>query len=96
MVRDAHQMGGVPHDTRRETCSRTLPVQTEAFSRWVARTKTFELAPKPQELPEGTVDQRSWQQYQAYLSRIRPIARADFYRRLMESRASRASGRWLG
>jgi hypothetical protein len=76
----------VPHDTRRETCSRTLPVQTEAFSRWEDRNKTLELTPKPQELPEGSVDQRSWHQYQAYLSRIRPIARADFYRRLMESR----------
>jgi hypothetical protein len=52
----------------------------------VDRNKTLELTPKPQELPEGSVDQRSWQQYQAYLSRIRPIARADFYRRVMESR----------
>lgn len=78
--------GVVPHDTRRETCARTLPVRTEAFSRWVDRNKTLELTPKPQELPEGSVDQRSWHQYQAYLSRIRPIARADFYRRLMASR----------
>jgi len=30
------------------------------------------------------VDQRSWKQYQSYLSRIRPVARADFYKRLME------------
>jgi hypothetical protein len=52
----------------------------------VDRNKILELTPKPQELPEGPVDQRSWHQYQAYLSRIRPIARADFYRRLMDSR----------
>jgi len=52
----------------------------------VDRNKTLELTPKPQELPEGSVDQRSWHQYQAYLSRIRPVARAEFYQRLMESR----------
>jgi hypothetical protein len=46
----------VPHDTRRETCFRTLPVQTEAFSRWVDRNKTLELSPKPEELPDGAVD----------------------------------------
>lgn len=38
----------------------------------------------PQDLPDGPVDQRSWRQYQAYLGRIRPVARADFYKRLME------------
>ena len=32
----------------------------------------------------GSVDQRAWKQYQAYLSRIQPVTRADFYRRLMD------------
>lgn len=58
---------------------------TDFFARWKDRRKHIELSPKPKELPEGAVDQRSWQQYQTYLSRIRPVARADFYRRLMES-----------
>jgi hypothetical protein len=44
----------------------------------------LELSPKPKDLPEGPVDQRSWKQYQSYLSRVRPVARADFYKRLME------------
>jgi hypothetical protein len=44
----------------------------------------LELSPKPKDLPDGPVDQRAWQQYQSYLSRVRPVARAEFYKRLME------------
>jgi hypothetical protein len=44
----------------------------------------LELSPKPKDLPDGTVDQRAWKQYQSYLSRVRPVARAEFYKRLME------------
>ena len=81
---------GVPHNTLPETSrravSRTLPVQTEAFSRWKHRNQTLELTSKPRGLPYGPVDGRSWRRYQSYLGRLRPVARADFYRRLMESR----------
>jgi hypothetical protein len=30
------------------------------------------------------VDQRAWHHYQSYLNRVRPVARAEFYKRLME------------
>lgn len=33
---------------------------------------------------DGPVDQRAWRHYQAYLSAVRPVARADFYKRLMD------------
>lgn len=42
------------------------------------------MSSKPKDLPDGPVDQRTWKQYQSYLSRVRPVARADFYKRLME------------
>ncbi len=32
------------------------------------------------------MSQRAWSRNQSYLSRLRPIARADYYRRLVESR----------
>jgi hypothetical protein len=64
--------------------SRTLPARTECFSRRERRHRVLELAPKPKELPEGPVDQRSWKQYKSYLKRVRPVARAEFYKRLME------------
>ncbi len=63
---------------------RTLPAKTGCYSRHEQRHRVLELSPKPQDLPDGPVDQRSWRQYQAYLGRIRPVARADFYKRLME------------
>jgi len=44
----------------------------------------MELDPKPDALSGKTVDGRAWKGYQAYLGRIRPWARADFYKRLME------------
>jgi len=50
----------------------------------------LELSSKPKELPEGPVDQRAWLQYQSYLSRVRPVARAEFYKRLMESQGLRS------
>lgn len=64
--------------------SRTLPARTECYSRHERRHRVLELSPKPKNLPEGPVDQRAWRQYQSYLSRVRPVARAEFYRRLME------------
>lgn len=64
--------------------SRTLPARTEYYSRHERRHRVLELSSKPKELPEGPVDQRAWQQYQSYLSRVRPVARAEFYKRLME------------
>ncbi len=69
---------------RRAPISRTLPTRTECFSRHERRHRVLELSPKPKDLPEGSVDQRSWKQYQSYLSRVRPVARAEFYKRLME------------
>lgn len=69
---------------RRSPLSRTLPTRTECYSRHERRHRVLELSPKPKSLPEGTVDQRAWRQYQSYLSRVRPVARAEFYKRLME------------
>lgn len=66
--------------------TRTLPTQTECFTRHERRRRILELSPKPKNLPEGPVVQRAWRRYQSYLSRIRPVARADFYRRLKETR----------
>lgn len=78
-----YHRNGVPSVTRRET-SRTLPTQTKAYFRHDRGHRVLELSPKAKDLPEGPVDQRAWRRYQAYLGRIRPVARADFYKRLME------------
>lgn len=43
----------------------------------------MELSPKPKDLPDGSIDQRAWKRYQAYLGCVRPVDRADFYKRLM-------------
>ncbi len=64
--------------------SRTLPARTECYMRISKRHRILELSPKPKDLPEGPIDQRTWHQYQSYLSRVRPVARAEFYKRLME------------
>lgn len=79
MIRSVDQQG-----KRRNPPRRTLPARTECYSRHHQRHRVLELSRKPKDLPDGPVDQRSWKQYQSYLSRIRPVARADFYKRLME------------
>lgn len=63
---------------------RALPARTECFSRHERRHRRLVLSSKPKDLPDGPVDQRAWKRYQSYLSRVRPVARADFYKRLME------------
>jgi hypothetical protein len=68
----------------RNPSSRTLPARTECFSRHERRNRRLVLSPKPIELPDGPVDHRTWRRYQSYLSRVRPVARAEFYKRLME------------
>jgi len=62
----------------------TLRTSTPFFLRHERRAKVMELDPKPDALTGETVDGRAWKGYQAYLVRIRPWARADFYKRLME------------
>jgi hypothetical protein len=66
------------------TIQRTLPVSSPFFYRYLRRRKVVELEPKPPALSPGAVDERTWRRYQAYLSRVPPIARADFYARLMQ------------
>lgn len=63
---------------------RTLPVQSPFFSRYQNARRVVELQPKPVALGSKAVDQLSWRQYQSYLARVRPVARADFYKRLRE------------
>ena len=63
---------------------RTLSVQSPFFTRYEARQAILELGARPDSLRAATVDQRAWKGYQAYLSRIRPVDRADFYERLKE------------
>ena len=81
MIRQSDQPG-------KRGCSfiRTLLARTGCYSRLERRRRVLELSPKPEGLPEGPVDQRAWRQYQSYLSRVRPVARAEFCQRLMESR----------
>ena len=69
---------------RKNAPGRTLPAKTDCYSRHQRRHRVLELSPKPKDLPKGPVDGRSWKQYQSYLSRVRPVARAEFYKRLME------------
>lgn len=85
VIRQAEQPG-----KRGSPPSRTLPARTECYTRHERRHRFLELSPKPKDLPEGPVDQRDWRQYQSYLSRVRPVARAEFYRRLMEGRGSKS------
>jgi hypothetical protein len=56
----------------------------EYFSRHERRHRILELSPKPEDLPDGPIDQRAWKQYLSYLNRVRPLARAEFHKRLME------------
>lgn len=81
MIRRAEQP-----EKRGTPLTRTLPARTECYSRHERRRRVLELSSKPKVLPEGPVNQRAWRQYQSYLSRVRPVARADFYKRLMENR----------
>lgn len=60
------------------------------FTRREHYRKVVEFAPKPAELGAGEVDQRAWRRYQAYLAASRPIARADFYKRLLERKGIRS------
>jgi hypothetical protein len=63
---------------------RTLEVTTPFFKRYNRRQPVFQLDFKPEVLGTGALRQRAWQTYQSYLGRVRVIARADFYARLME------------
>ena len=62
---------------------RTLPVATPFFKRYNHRQVVLHLDYKPELLGGGEVSQRAWQSYQSYLGRVRVVARADFYTRLM-------------
>lgn len=62
---------------------RTLPVATPFFKRYNQRKVVLHLDYKPEFLGDGGVSQRAWQTYQSYLGRVRVVARADFYKRLM-------------
>lgn len=64
--------------------SRTLPVATPFYRRYHKRQAVFELGEKPEVLGDGSVTERAWHNYQAYLNRVRPVARAEFYKRLLE------------
>ncbi len=60
-------------------------MHTPFYSRRVERRKVVELGERPGGLPDGsTVTERAWKRYQAYLNRVSPIDRADFYARLRE------------
>jgi hypothetical protein len=50
----------------------------------VRRQRRLVLSPKPEDLPDGPVDQHTWKRYQSYLRRVRPVDRSEFYKRLME------------
>jgi hypothetical protein len=63
---------------------RTLSLHSAFYTRYEHRQAVLELGDRPQSLDGGTVDRRAWKAYQAYLSRVCPIERAEFYRRLME------------
>ena len=76
---DASELGGPDEDAH----VRTLPVATPFFKRYNQRHVVFHLEHKPEVLGEGGTSQRAWQTYQSYLGRVRVVARADFYKRLM-------------
>lgn len=63
---------------------RTLPVATPFYRRYQHRQVVLELGEKPEVLGEGSVTERAWHNYQAYLNRVRPLTRAEFYKRLLE------------
>ncbi len=51
----------------------------------MAKHRLFDLSQKPYLLKHlNTVDQAAWQQYEAHLSRVSPLERAESYRALME------------
>jgi hypothetical protein len=76
---DTSELGGPDEDAH----LRTLPVATPFFKRYNHRQVVFHLDHKPQVLGDGGTSQRAWQTYQSYLGRVRVVARADFYKRLM-------------
>jgi hypothetical protein len=73
------ELGGPEEDAH----LRTLPVATPFFKRYNHRQVVFHLDHKPEVLGVGGTSQRAWQTYQSYLGRVRVVARADFYKRLM-------------
>ena len=76
---DASELVGPDEDSH----LRTLPVTTPFFKRYNNRKVVFHLDHKPEVLGDGGTRQRAWQTYQSYLGRVRVVARADFYKRLM-------------
>jgi hypothetical protein len=76
---EVSELGGPGEDAH----VRTLPVATPFFKRYNHRKVVFHLEHKPEVLGEGGTSQRAWQTYQSYLGRVRVVARADFYKRLM-------------
>ncbi len=76
---EASELGGPDDDGQ----LRTLPVATPFFKRYNHRQVVLHLDYKPELLGGGGVSQRAWQTYQSYLGRVRVVARADFYKRLM-------------
>jgi hypothetical protein len=63
---------------------RTLPVATPFYRRYEHRQAVFELGEKPEVFGEGSITERAWHNYQVYLNRVRPVTRAEFYKRLLE------------
>ena len=76
---EASELGGMDEKDR----FRTLSVETPVFKRYNHRQAVFHLDHKPEVLGDGGASQRAWQSYQSYLGRVRVVARADFYKRLM-------------
>ena len=70
---------------------RALPALTHYYTRARGKRRFFALDEKPDILKHlNTVDQTAWEQFEAHLKRIRPLERAEFYRRLMEERNVRS------
>lgn len=63
---------------------RTLPVTTPFYRRYEHRQAVFELGEKPEVFGDGSITERTWHNYQSYLNRARPVARAEFYKRLLD------------
>jgi hypothetical protein len=76
---EASELGGPDEEDN----LRTLPVATPFFKRYNHRQAVFHLDHKPELLGAGGTSLRAWQSYQSYLGRVRVVARADFYKRLM-------------
>ena len=71
--------------------SRSLRTLTPCFERVVDRRKALVLDAKPMILKHlGAVEKKVWMQYQTHLSRVSPLARADFYAQQMQARGLRS------